>query len=180
MTEPESIYFATQIEPEDAASGFTCGKHPLDDYFKRHAVPNDRAGISRAYVLRRREHDPPELPTVLGFYTLSMALAESAPIAKVLAARLPKYPMPVALIGRLAIDARAQGRRLGETLLLDALRRIVDAAGIVGCTGIIVDAKDEAAERFYAKYDFVTVSEEPWPRRMFLPLATAKAAFADP
>ncbi|HEX7839168.1 MAG TPA: GNAT family N-acetyltransferase, partial [Kofleriaceae bacterium] len=151
-----------------------------DDYFKRHAVSNDRAGISRAYVLRRQENDPPELPRVLGFYTLSMALAESAPIAAVLGAKLPRYPMPVALIGRLAIDARAQGRRLGETLLIDALRRVVDAAGLVGCTGIIVDAKDEAAERFYAKYDFATISAEAWPHRMFLPLATAKSAFAEP
>lgn len=179
MTDQGSLYVTTQIEPDDAASGFACGKHPLDDYFKRHAVPNDRAGISRAYVLRRVENDPAELPDVLGFYTLSMAVAESAPIAKVLEAKLPKYPMPVALIGRLAIDARAQGRRLGETLLIDALHRVVDAAGLVGCTGIIVDAKDESAEAFYAKYDFITVSDETWPHRMFLPLATAKLAFAD-
>lgn len=130
------------------ASGFSCGKPPLDDYVKCHAIQNDRAGISRAYVLRRAEVDPPELPNVLGFHTLSVAVAECAPIAKLLEAKLPKYPMPVALIGRLAIDTRAQGRRLGETLLMDALRRVVDAAGIVGCTGIIVDAKDEGAERF--------------------------------
>jgi len=62
---------------------------------------------------------------------------------------------------------------------MDALRRVVDAAGIVGCTGIIVDAKDEGAERFYMKYDFVTVAAETWPRRMFLPIATAISAFSD-
>jgi len=168
-----------QIEPDDAESGFSCGKHPLDDYFKRHAIRNDRAGISRAYVLRRVETDPPELPKLLGFYTLSMAVAESAPIAKLLEAKLPKYPMPVALIGRLAIDTRAQGRRFGEMLLMDALHRVVDAAGIVGCIGIIVDAKDDGAERFYMKYDFVTVSAEIWPHRMFLPIATARSAFSE-
>ncbi len=117
---------------------------------------------------------------MLGFYTLSMALAESAPIATALNAKLPRYPMPVALIGRLAIETRAQGRRLGEALLIDALRRVVDAADLVGCTGIIVDAKDDSAERFYAKYDFVTIGAETWPHRMFLPLATAKLAFAEP
>jgi hypothetical protein len=114
---------------------------------QRHAVTNDRAGISRAYVLRRREGDATELPAVLGFYTLSMAVIESVSIAEVLAMKLPMYPMPVALIGRLAVDQRAHGRRLGETLLLDALHRVVDAAGLVGCTGII-DAKDDGAERF--------------------------------
>jgi hypothetical protein len=117
MTHPESLdrYATVRIEPDDAASGFSCGRHPLDDYFRRHAVANDRSGISRAYVLRRGDSDPPELPDVLGFYTLSMALAESTSVAKVLDAKLPRYPMPVALIGRLAIDTRAQGRRLGET-----------------------------------------------------------------
>ena len=180
MTESGSLYVTTRIEPADAASGFACGKHPLDDYFRRHAVPNDRANIGRAYVRRRGEHDPPGLPDVLGFYTLSMAQVEPASVSTVLAAKLPKYPIPVALIGRLAVDARAQGRRLGESLLIDALRRVVEAAAIVACTGIIVDAKDEDAERFYAKYDFVTVSAEHWPHRMFLPISTAKAAFADP
>jgi GNAT superfamily N-acetyltransferase len=180
MNDQGSLYVTTPIEPDDAASGFSCGKHPLDDYFRRHAVGNDRSGISRAYVLRRGDSDPLDRPSVLGFYTLSMAHAEPAPLAKALDARLPRYPMPVALIGRLAIDARAQGRRLGETLLLDALRRVVDAAGIVGCTGVIVDAKDEGAERFYARYDFVTVTAEAWPHRMFLPIATARSAFADP
>lgn len=175
-----SLYITSQVEADDAASGFSCGKHPLDDYLKRHAVSNDRAGVSRAYVLRRRESDPATLPRVLGFYTLSMAVADSAPIAGVLQKKLPRYPMPVALIGRLAVDTRAQGMRLGEALLIDALRRVVDAAGLVGCTGVIVDAKDHAAERFYTKYDFATIAAETWPRRMFLPLATARSAFAEP
>jgi predicted N-acetyltransferase YhbS len=87
--------------------------------------------------------------------------------------------MPVALIGRLAVDARVQGRGVGEVLLLDALRRAVDAAQIVGCVGIVVDALDVGAERFYAKYDFVTVAPEAWTRRMFLPLSTAKAVFEE-
>jgi hypothetical protein len=74
---------------------------------------------------------------------------------------------------------RPQGRRFGEKLLLDALRRAVDAASIIGRTGVIVDAMDEEAERFYARYDFATVSGEGWPRRMFLPIGTARAAFDD-
>ena len=180
MIDGESRYATVPIEAGDAASGFSCGKPPLDDYFKRHAIRNDRAGISRAYVLRRAEADPPELPAVLGFHTLSMAVAEPAPIARLFEAKLPKDPMPVALIGHLAIDVRAQGRRLGEALLMDALRRIVDAAAIVGCTGIIVDANDDAAERFYMKYDLVTVAAETWPHRMFLPIATARSVFSDP
>jgi hypothetical protein len=114
MSEPEPDYITSIIEDADATSGFSCGKHGLDDYFARHAVANDRAGIGRAYVLRHRVGDPPELPPVLGFYTLSMAAAESAQLAPALQKKLPKYPMPVALIGRLAIDQRATRQRLGK------------------------------------------------------------------
>jgi hypothetical protein len=179
MSEPQAPYITTPIEPDDTKSGFSCGMRALDDYFGRHAVANDRAGVGRAYVLRRVETDATDLPTVLGFYTLSMANAESAQISTALAMKLPKYPMPVALIGRLAIDTRAQGRRLGELLLLDAVRRVVDASDLVGCIGIVVDAKNASAEQFYAKYDFVTVNAESWPHRMFLAIATARAARAE-
>jgi len=178
-SEPEPIRYTTSpIEPADALAGFSCGVRALDDYFARHAVSNDGAGIGRAYVLRRwGDGDGDDLPNVLGFYTLSMATAESAQVARVLEKKLPKYPMPVALIGRLAVDRRAQGRRIGEKLLLDALLRVVDASALLGCTGVIVDAKDENAERFYVKYDFVTVTVDAWPHRLFLPIGTARAAF---
>jgi GNAT superfamily N-acetyltransferase len=179
MNEPQSPYVTSAIEEADAKSSFSCGNHALDDYFARHALANDRVGVSRAYVLRPAASGLSDLPSVVGFYTLSMAHAESAQIATALKKKLPKYPMPVALIGRLAIDARAQGRRLGETLLMDALRRVVDASRTLGCVGIVVDAKDEGAERFYAKYDFVTVSAATWPHRMFLSIGTARGAFEE-
>ena len=100
----------------------------LDDYFARHAVANDTASIGRACLLRRGADDSADLPDVFGYYTLSMASAESALVARALDTKLPKYPMPVPLIGRLAVDQRAQGRRLGEKLLLDALHRQPDRA----------------------------------------------------
>jgi GNAT superfamily N-acetyltransferase len=179
MSSRDSAYITERIEEADTKSGFSCGKHPLDDYFVRHALANDRRGICRAFVLRGPPGKAGEPAPVLGFYTLSMASAESAHVAAVLKEKLPRYPMPVALVGRLAVDVRVQGRRLGEQLLVEALRRVVDAASMVGCTGIIVDAKDEAAEKFYAKYDFVTVAAETWPRRMSLSIGTAQKAFAD-
>lgn len=179
MSEHDPTYVITAIEESDPKCGFKCGKHPLDDYFARHALANDQRGISRAFVLRRAAPEPAELPLVLGFYTLSMASAESSQVAEVLKAKLPRYPMPVALVGRLAIDRRAQKRRLGEKLLVDAVRRVVDAARSVACTGIIVDAKDEDAERFYEKYDFVTVAADAWPHRMFLPIGAARDAFVE-
>jgi hypothetical protein len=164
-----------RIEPDDVASGFRCGKHALDDYFARHALANDHEGIGVAYVLRRAPDDDPALPRVLGYYTISMATLESAGAARVLGKRLPKYPMPAALIGRLASDERARGLRVGETLLMDALARAVEVSRVIACLGVIADAKDEGAEAFYAKYQFATVQAEGWPRRMFLPIETARA-----
>lgn len=177
MSQPTSRYVTVPIEADDASAGFSCGKHSLDDYFRRHAASNDAAGIGRTYVLHREAQPGNSLPRVLGYYTLSMAVAAAAQVSGVIKKKLPRYPLPVALVGRLAIDQRAQGRRFGELLLMDALRRVVDAAAIVGCVGVVVDAKDDDAERFYAKYDFSTVAAEGWPRRMFLPIRTAQAAF---
>ncbi len=170
-------FATTALEPADVKKGFRSGTHALDDYFARHAIANDRAGIARTYVLRRAPDDGEELPEVVGFYTLSMASVPAAEVAAAVGSKLPRYPMPVALIGRLAVDQRAQGRRFGEKLLVDALRRVVDAAALVACIGIIVDAKNESAAQFYDRYDFVTVSDdEDWPRRMFMPIQLARAA----
>ncbi len=168
-----------RLKPEDVESGFQCGKTSLDDYFAKYALKNDRKGIGVTYVLLRAEDDHDDLPSVLGFYTLSMAQVESALAAQVIKGQLPRYPLPVALIGRLASDERTRGRglRVGETLLLDALARIVTAAHAIGCVGTILDALDGEAESFYRKYNFATVESESWPRRMFMPLATAAKLF---
>ncbi len=167
------------IDPLDAKSDFSCGRSDLDLYLRRHALSNDARGIGRTYVLRRGDDDDPDLPLVLGFYTLSIAIIESSQIAAVDQERFPKYPLPVALIGRLAVDARAQGRGFGELLVLDALRRVIDAARILGCLGVVVDAKDRAAESFYSKYDFIPVGGDAWPKRLYLSMSTIHAAFVE-
>jgi hypothetical protein len=169
-----------RVEPGDAESGFRCGKPTLDDYFAKHAVANSNRNIGITYVLRKSEDDPAELPRVLGYYTISMSLIESQAASNVMTAKLPRYPMPAGLIGKLASDERTRGRglRVGETLLMDAISRILAAADVMGCLGIVLDALDEDAERFYLKYQFVTVEDLRWPRKMFLPVAQARAALA--
>lgn len=161
------------ITADDVGSGFRSGVHPLDDYFARHTLPNDRAGVSRCFVLRP---EVAELPVVCGYYTLSMASVQADAIRAALKGRRPKYPLPVALIGRLAVDERARGRRFGEDLLVDALARVVGAGESVGSVGLIVDAKDEGAERFYTKYDFTTVEAEGLATPDVRAHATARAA----
>lgn len=178
MTRDAELSFITsRIRPTDA--GFKSGKGQLDHWFARHAYANDQRGLGATYVLRRDAEDASavQLPEILGFYTLSMATIEVAQAAKVLD-NLPRYPTPAALIGRLAVDRRAQGRGYGEALLMDALARILTLAGDIGCAGVVVDAKDEDAERFYAKYGFVSVGAVAWPqpRRMFMTMGSLELA----
>lgn len=158
----------------DQHSHFQCGEHALDDFFARHALPNSQMSIGKTFVVRSQSEQGETL--IKGFYTLSMASLRSKDLQDVIEARLPRYPMPVALIGRLAVSTQAQGQGLGGTLLVDALDRIAQASEQLGCLGVIVDAKTAAAMSFYEHYGFVPLSEEGWPRRMFMPIDTVYQA----
>jgi GNAT superfamily N-acetyltransferase len=160
---------------EDSQSGFASGEQSLDSFFAKHAHSNSRRGLGITYVLPSGDSGPSDLPEILGFYTISMATIESGQAAQVMK-NLPRYPIPAALIGRLAVDRRAQGLGLGRTLLVDALNRALSAGDAIGCAGVVVDAKNAIAEAFYAKYGFVTVESVAWPHRMFIAMATVRQA----
>ena len=86
-----------------------------------------------------------------------------------LARKLPRYPVPIALIGRLAVDSSFQGKGLGSILLVDACQKVVHAGTVLGVAGIVVDAKDAAAETFYRHFGFVPLPGRP--DRLLLPAA---------
>jgi GNAT superfamily N-acetyltransferase len=158
----------------DQDIGFQCGQHHLDRFFAHHALPNSKMGIGKTFVMRSEVTG--KSSSIKGFYTLSMASVRSKELTSVLEAKLPRYPMPVALIGRLAVSIQAQGQGLGGVLLVDALDRIAQASWQLGCVGVIVDAKTEAALSFYQRYGFVALSQENWPRRMFIAMDTVYQA----
>ena len=95
-------------------------------------------------------------PHVLGYYTIS----SSAVAFDVVPENLPRHPVPVALIGRLAVDKTARRQKLGETLLIHALRTAHHAAKTVGIYAVVVDALDESAKSFYMKYDFKELTDD--------------------
>jgi hypothetical protein len=168
-----------RMAESDLVTEFRCGEAALDDFFRKHALSNDERSIGRTYVLRRSADDPATLPAVLGFYTLSMSTIASSLVTALVGEKLPGYPMPAALIARLAADERTRGSglRVGETLLIDAFARIAGVAEAIGCLGVVTDAKNDKAEAFYQKYDFATVEDKKWPRRMFLPMRTVWSLF---
>lgn len=146
-------------------TAFSCGEPALDAYLQRQASQDIRRRVAQVFVAIG---DVPE--KIAGYCSLSAASFEKDELPSALAKRLPHYPVPAAVLGRLAIHREHQGRGLGETLLLDAIRRVVRASMTIAVCAIIVDAKNEGAQAFYERYGFRALASEPC--RLFLPLET--------
>ncbi|WPB82636.1 GNAT family N-acetyltransferase [Archangium violaceum] len=151
----------------------------MDVFFRTQAGQNQRRGSSRTWVLRRPD-DRPELPRVLGFYTLTLGSLERASLPGTISKGLPpRYPVPVIILGRLARHVRVRGQGYGERLLLDAHDRALEISEHAGGVAVVVDAKDEAAAVFYARFGYQaleSLTEGLWPRRMLLALADIRKA----
>ena len=114
--------------------------------------------------------------TIAGYYTLSQYAVELEAIPHEIAKKLPKYPMvPVSLLGRLARSLDFRGRDVGPMLLMDALRRCLEASKELASTGVVVDAKNEKAAEFYRHFGFLDLPNVKG--RLFLPMRTIEAIF---
>jgi len=153
-------------------AAFSCGIEVLDTYLKRYASQDVAKRVAVCFVLT------PDGKTVAGFYTLSQYSVDLDKLPQQIASRLPKYPdVPATLLGRLAIDKRFGGQKLGEFLLLDALYRSLQQSKQVGSAAVIVDAKDEFARRFYEHFEFLSLPGTQ--NRLFLTMKTIENLFSD-
>ncbi len=163
MDEPALV-----IEPlgshHDRAT-FSCNEPALDLYLQRQAPQDARRRVAQVFVA---VGDPPE--RIVGYYSLSATSFDRAELPLELAKRLPRYPVPAAVLGRLAVDQTYQGRRIGESLLLDAAQRVLRASAALAVYAIVVDAKNDRARTFYEQYGFRLFPN--MPRRLFLTLDT--------
>ncbi len=107
---------------------------------------------------------------VIGYYTISMGSVDFSSLPQEYSLRLPKYPIPIARIARLAVNSKKQGQGWGEFLLVDAIHRIRDAASVIAAFAVIVDAKDEQAKAFYVHYGFTAFTDNDLC--LFLPIAS--------
>lgn len=158
-----------RIEPIDAhhdRSSFTCGDDSLDDYLQRYARQNDRKNLARAFVAVDEAH------TIFGYYTLSACKVGFTALPERMARQLPRYPVPAALIGKLATHVSVQGDGLGARLLIDALSRIVRASDEVGIKVVLVDALSAAAKAFYQHFGFIELADEKMT--LFIPIETVR------
>jgi len=169
VPEPEQDWQIEELRADHDRSAFSCGHESLDDFLKRFAGQNQKTGVGKTYVATR-----PGDPAVCGYYAISAGAVRFKDVPEDLRTRLPRYPVPVAHLGRLAVDSGAQGRRLGETLLMDALARIVIAADSIGIHAVEVVAIDDDARRFYLKYGFTELLDDP--HHLYVSIKTLRKA----
>lgn len=156
------------IAADDPTASFECGERVLDDWLRGRALKNEQTGASRTFV-----SIDSETGLVAGFYCLaasSLALEDAAGRVR----RNMPSPVPVILIGRLAVDARFVGRGLGASLLQDAVLKSVEASRILGARAIVVTAISDSAARFYERLGFASLPTSSG-QYLYLLIADAEA-----
>lgn len=164
------------LREADERSGFRCGDPDLDRFFHRFAAQNQfRHYVGVTYVAV-------EDARILGFATVAPGHVEIDGLPATARRTLPRYPLPVLRLARLAVDLAAQDQGLGAQLLRFVLQLATRMAGDFGCTGLVVDAKPDALE-FYARHGFIALDPvrgqsdtRPRPVAMFLAMRAILAA----
>jgi predicted GNAT family N-acyltransferase len=160
-----------RIEPfasnHDRAA-FSCGVPELDTYLQRQAGQDMKRKLAAVFVLTA------DGTSVAGFYTLSAHSIRAADLPEDQAKKLPRFPLPVTLLGRMAVTQSLHGQGLGEFLLLHALDRALLGSRQVASWAVVVDAKAGARD-FYLKHDFLPLPTQS--DRLFLPMKTIGMLF---
>jgi GNAT superfamily N-acetyltransferase len=132
---------------------FDCGTPFLNDWLKQRALKNEMNGASRSYVVCDGN-------TVVGYYCLSTGHAFRDQVPKSLQRNMPD-PIPLVILGRLAVDGEYQGRKIGSALLQDAVLRVLNVADIAGVKAILVHAISDEAKNFYLSRGFLESPIKP-------------------
>ncbi len=161
-------YLTVPLNPGHNISDFDCGKEPLNSYLKNQVNQDVKEHLAVCFVIVTDKNK------VKGYFTLSGLSINKELIPKNLRRRLHYRDIPVTLLGRLSRDIKYKTERLGETLLLDALRRSYDSSFKIGSMAVVVDPIDEEAGNFYSKYGFINL---PDSKRMFITMETISKLF---
>jgi len=135
---------------------FDCGEEALNQYLKNFARQDMDRELARTFILRQKGENK-----ILGYYTLSSGAIDLKALPSSLLRKLPKYPIPIARLARLAVDKEEQSKGYGELLLMDSLYRASLAGESVGIYGMLIDAKHEKAKQFYQQYGFQSLVINP-------------------
>lgn len=144
---PEKLF------PEHDIEAFDSGETVLDEWLRRRALQNESNGASRTYVICAGKR-------VVGYYSLAVGAATHEQVGGRVKRNMPD-PIPVMILGRLAVDRKFQGKGIGTGLLKDAVLRTLQAANIAGIRAMLVHAISDAAKLFYEAYGFITSPVDP-------------------
>lgn len=154
----------TPLGKQHDRKSFDCGEPSLNQYLHRYANQDTKRRVNRVFVA-----SPPDAPRqVIGYYSLSAGSLDTADLPETLRQRLPRYPVPVVLLGRLAVVESRQGKGLGSILLADALQRVVQASQVMAVYAVVVDALNDRAAQFYQQFGFIPFPSQPL--KLFLPM----------
>ena len=142
-----NLYAPEPLSPEHQVNSFACGEPVLDEWLKRRALGNQTSGASRTFVVTTSQKE------VMGYYALAAGAVAHQDATRSIRQNMPD-PVPVMVLARLAVDARAQGMKLGAAMLQDALQRCVLVSQNTGVRAMLVHALNDRARQFYEYYGF--------------------------
>ncbi len=144
---PSDKPYIEKLSAEHSVKSFNCGKPTLNKFLTDHALQNQRSDSSTTYIAILNGN-------VIGYYSLTVASVAHKDAPSRIVKGLPKYPIPVALLARLAVDKDNQRKGIGRGLIKDCLKRVNAASDIIGIRALLVHAKDDEAMEWYKQFDF--------------------------
>jgi GNAT superfamily N-acetyltransferase len=144
-----------KLKREHLLDSFDCGKEDLNRFLKRQAWNSQQAHSAQTYVLAK------EL-AIVGYYSLAAGSVAHDDATERVKKGHARYPIPVILLARLAVDVSLQGKGIGPALLKDALLRVASAADTIGARALLVHAKDDHAKSFYEHFTFEPSPSDPY------------------
>ncbi|MCQ8104434.1 GNAT family N-acetyltransferase [Methylomonas sp. SURF-2] len=164
LSKPEPVAATHQL------TNFDCGEPSLNDWLKKRALKNHASGASRCFVVCADSQ-------VVGYYCLSTGAISHELAPKGMRRNMPN-PLPILVLGRLAVDQRYHNQGLGQALLRDAMLRSVNVSGDAGVFALLVHALSEPAKQFYLSRGFVNSPLQPMT--LLMTLETIRVILAEP
>ncbi len=162
---PAESWHIRPLAADHLRADFDCGENSLNEYLRHYVNQDSRRFLTRAFVLTTADS-----PEVLGYYTLAATSIQRERFPANQARKLPRYPVPAVLLGRLAVDKKLSGRGLGGHIIIDALKRVGQASATIGVYAVVVDAISDRAAKYYEGYGFIPLTEPGLS--LFLPIDT--------
>lgn len=159
-----------KLQRTHAVESFSCGQPELDRFLIRHALQAQQVNSSQTYVGLSGD-------TIVGFYTIVAGEVRHADAPERIVKGMPRYPIPLLVLARLAVHSNWQGRGIGAGLLLDALGRTLQVADVVGVRALAVHAKDDTAASFYRHFGFMQSNTDN--RHLFMLIKDIRAVAGD-